>query len=644
MRLFERPWRAIRRAAHPHNITTITSPMPNTTKASKAISSLARTSSGIGVWFMGTDSGADGQRGNESRMYRNETVKHHYDLWAAAPVATIVRLESLTYQSMSDERTRHAQIFSGLRVTTLGTLASRILGLVRDIATAAMLGLSGDGVMDAFVVAFRIPNFFRRLFGEGALTASYLPVLASQLEEDRAAGWQLASAVLVWLSVVLAVVVVLAEAVCLALWWTYADRPDMRLLLGLSAVMLPYLFFICLAAQLAGTLHALAHFSTPALTPTLLNICWLVAIWFVAPRLTDDKQTQAYILAASVLVAGVLQLASQLPMLWSLGFRFDYDWPASRAAVRRVVTALVPMVLGLTVTQINTLVDSLLAWSLAAGADSTEPIAWLGGAVDYPLRQGAAAAIYYGERLYQFPLGMLGMTVATVIFPLLSRHAARGQHQHLAEDLTLGLRLVLFLGVPAGAGLVLLSDPLARLLFEHGEFSATDATRVARMIACYGIGVWAFCASPVLVRGYYALDDQRTPLRAGAIAMLTNVALNLLLVWPMAEAGLALATSLAATLQIVLLTGWFSRRFGALGWRELGRTALITLAATACLLAAGWTALRLAPKELETSGRFLRVAAPLLSGAAAFVAASWLLRAEELHFLLGRSVPAEASD
>ncbi|HEX5446696.1 MAG TPA: murein biosynthesis integral membrane protein MurJ [Pirellulales bacterium] len=547
----------------------------------------------------------------------------------------------VAHQPMPDDRSRHAQLFRGLRVTTLGTLASRILGLVRDMATAALLGLSGDGVMDAFVVAFRIPNFFRRLFGEGALTASYLPVLAATLEENRAAGWQLASVVLVWFGAILAVVVVLAEAVCLTLWWLYADHPDMRLLLGLSAVMLPYLFFICLAAQLAGTLHALAHFSTPALAPTLLNICWLVAIWFIAPQFSDDKATQAYVLAAAVLVAGVLQLVSQAPALWSLGFRFDYHWPASRAAVRQVVVALAPMVLGLTVTQINTLVDSLLAWSLAAAGDASEPIAWLGGAVDYPLRQGAAAAIYYGERLYQFPLGLLGMTVATVIFPLLSRHAARGQHEHLAEDLTLGLRLVLFLGVPAGAGLVLLSDPLARLLFEHGEFTAADATRVARMIACYGIGVWAFCASPVLVRGYYALGEQRLPLRAGSIAMVANVALNLVLVWPLAEAGLALATSLAAMLQMVLLMRWFSRRFGALGWSELGRTALVTLAATACLLLAGYAAMWYSPHPFEPHGRFTRVVAPLISGTAAFLTASWALGAAELRFLLGRGAKPE---
>src|SRR6185312_894541 len=430
-----------------------------------------------------------------------------------------------------------SQLFAGLRVTSFGTLASRLLGMVRDMATASLLGLSGDGVMDAFVVAFRIPNLFRRLFGEGALAASYLPVLSAKLEQNRQAAWQLASVTLVWLAVILAGAVVIAEGVCAAAWWLYGDVPGMKLLLGLSAVMLPYLFFICLAAQVSGTLHALAHFSTPALAPTLLNICWLAAIWLVAPRLTDNKELQAYVLACSVLVAGVLQLAAQIPALGRLGFRFDYNWQAGRDGLRQIVGSMGPMVIGLAVTQINTFFDSLLAWGLSAPADGAERIAWLGGAA-YPLEQGAAAAIYYGERLYQFPLGLLGMAVATVIFPALSRHAARGEHDRLGEDLTLGLRLVLFLGVPAGAGLTLISEPLARLLFERGEFTAEDTARVASMIRCYGIGVWAFCAAPVIVRGYYALGDRTTPLKAGIVAMALNVGLNLALVWPMAEAGL----------------------------------------------------------------------------------------------------------
>lgn len=509
--------------------------------------------------------------------------------------------------------------------------------MVRDMATAALLGLSGDGVMDAFVIAFRIPNFFRRLFGEGALAASYLPVLSQKLEEDRAGAWQLASVVLVWLSAVLAAVVVLGEGACLAFWWLEGDEPRMGLLLGLTAVMLPYLFFICLAAQVAGTLHALAHFSTPALAPTLLNICWLVAVWFVAPRFALEKETQAYILAVSVLVAGVLQLLSQLPMLWSLGFRFDYNWPTSRQSVRQIVVSLAPMVLGLAVTQINTLCDSLLAWVLASPGEGSEQIAWLGGSVSYPMQRGAAAAIYYGERLYQLPLGLLGMAVATVIFPALSRHAARGEHGRLAEDLTLGLRLVLFLGVPAGAGLVLLSDALARLLFEHGEFTADDAARVARMISCYGVGVWAFCALPVVVRGFYALGDQRTPVQAGVTAMLANLAMNLVLVWPMAEAGLALSTSLAAIVQLVMLVALFARRYGGLDWHGLALTSGTTLVATVAMLATGGTVLWLSPSDALVSSQLIGVFVPIAVGGLTFAGISWAMRAPELELLTGRS-------
>lgn len=538
----------------------------------------------------------------------------------------------------AEAETEQSQLFAGIRVTSFGTLASRVLGMVRDMATAALFGLSGDGVMDAFVVAFRIPNFFRRLFGEGALAASYLPVLAKKLEEDRQAAWQVASVVLVWLSVILALVVVLAEGGCLALWYLEGDRPGMGLLVGLTASMLPYLFFICLAAQVSGTLHALAHFSTPALAPTLLNVCWLLAVWFIAPRVAASKEMQAYVLAGSVLLAGVLQLGAQLPILWSFGFRFDYNWSASREAVWQIVSSLVPMLLGLAITQINTLCDSLLAWSLAAPAESAATVPWLGGAVRYPLESGAAAAIYYGERLYQFPLGLLGMAVATVIFPALSRHAARGQHDRLADDLTLGLRLVIFLGLPAGAGLVLLSGPLARLLFEHGEFTSGDAARVARMIACYGLGVGAYCALPVLVRGFYALGDLRTPVKAGLAAMLANLAMNLALLWPMAEAGLALSTSLAAMLQLALLVGLFARKFGALHWRELAGTLRSTLLATAALLAAGGGMFWLLPGGLEIGSELAGVFCPLVTGGAAFFLVSWWLRAPELA-LLSRAKP-----
>ncbi len=298
--------------------------------------------------------------------------------------------------------------------------------------------------------------------------------------------------------------------------------------------------------------------------------------------------------------------------------------------------AMGPMTLGLMITQINTLLDSLIAWSLAWR--TTEPIAWLGGGVRYPMERGAAAAIYYGERLYQFPLGLVGIAVATAIFPLLSRHAARGDRRRLGADLTLGLRLVLFLGGPAAAGLVVLTEPLAQLLFERGRFTPEDTARCARMIACYGVGVWAFCGLPVLVRGYYALDDRRTPLLAGTLAVALNLTLNLTLIWPLAEAGLAVATSVSATLQVLLLAALFSRRGSRLDWSALAGAAARAVVGAGLMAAVCWATLHWMPStDRETVDRLLRVIAPLSAALLAYFTVSWLLAPGELRLLLGGS-------
>jgi putative peptidoglycan lipid II flippase len=353
----------------------------------------------------------------------------------------------------------------------------------------------------------------------------------------------------------------------------------------------------------------------------------------VAPYFAPDKQAQAYVLAVAVVTAGVLQLAVQLPKLWALGFRFDYHWPASRAAIAQIVRAMGPTVLGLAVTQINTLADSLIAWGLSAAPGGPERIACLGARVRYPMQQGAAAAIYYGERLYQFPLGILGLAVATAIFPLLSRHAARGDYHKVGSDMTLGLRLVLFLAVPAAAGLIMLAEPLARLLFQRGQFTPDDTLRAARMIATYASGVWAYCALPVVVRGYYALSDRSTPVKIGLAMVGLNLALNLSLIWPLAEAGLAAATSIAAAVQVSLLAVAFSGRKSRLDWAALAATAIRTVVCTLLMAAAGYAALaRIAPAD-HLANELARVFVPLILSAAVYFAASWLLKAKELSIL-----------
>ena len=539
-------------------------------------------------------------------------------------------------------RPRPHPLIAGARITSLGTLTSRVLGMFRDIATAALLGLAGGGVMDAFVIAYRIPNLFRRLFGEGALTASYLPVLSAQLEKDRKEAWRLASVTFTWLAVVLAALVVLGELLFALVWLFWGEVPGVGLLVGLAAVMLPYLLLICLAAQVTATLHALSHFSVPAFTPVVLNVCWLTAAG-LAYWCFDQQAQQAYLLAVAVLVAGVFQLGVQLPVLRRMGFRFDYNWSASREGLRQIGRALAPMLAGLAVTQINTFFDSLIAWGLAAevGPDGPQPIGWLGGAVRYPLEQGAAAAIYYGERLYHFPVGVLGMAVAAAIFPLLSRHAARGDRAKLGADLTLGLRLVICLGVPAGVGLIILAHPLAKLLFERGQFTPGDTIRAARMIACYGTGVWAFCALPVVIRGFYALGDCGTPAKIAAWVVGLNLALNLGLIWtPLEEAGLAVATSASAGVQVLLLMLIFSRRKGPLGWAELAAAAARTLPCTLLMAAAGCATLYLLRLFTPADGllsELARVLLPLLVSVAVYFTSYWLSRGRELAILFGRA-------
>ncbi len=213
-----------------------------------------------------------------------------------------------------------SRLLKSMVVVAGGTLASRMTGLLRDMATASLLGLS-SGVLDALIVAFRIPNLFRALFGEGALATCYVPYLARQRSRGPAAAWRTASAVCFWLTIALSGLVLLGEAICAALWWN-TQSPGTRHLLELAALLLPYLVFVCLAAQVAATLQTFSRFTWPALAPNLLNVVWLLAAWLVAPRISSDAQVQTYVLAAAIVFSGMLQLAVQWPVLRQIGFRF----------------------------------------------------------------------------------------------------------------------------------------------------------------------------------------------------------------------------------------------------------------------------------------------------------------------------------
>ncbi len=527
-------------------------------------------------------------------------------------------------------------LFSGLRVVVSTTILSRFLGMFRDMATASLFGLGP--VMDAFSLAFRIPNLARRLFGEGALSAAFLPAFTRAWERDsgdaKDTAWRLASAVLALLAVGLSLGVGIVAVSC---WWLqrlFEAGSSTRLLLGLTAMMLPYTVLICLAAQVTAILHARGEFRWPAIVPIVLNVAWIASIFVIDPWFEPDRVAQAYALAVCVVISGVLQLALQLPVLVRLGFRWRGGWGAVGGELREIARAVVPVALGLSITQITTILDSAIAWGFSHPAGQPEARMALPGAPLYPLAEGATSAIYFGERLYHFPLGVFGVALGTVLFPRLARHAARGEFESLREDLSLGLRLVLTIGLPASVGLMLVAGPLTQAIYARGEFTTLDAARTAGMVAAYSAGVWAYCAIPVLFRGFYAVDERLAPLRVGLAALVLDVILNLLLIWPLGERGLAWSTAISSTLQVGLLVALLQARFGRLEWRDIGATAAKTGVATLGMAVVCYGVLWLPPGAV--GGVAVQTVLAVACGIAVFLVVARVIGLREVDDLLGR--------
>lgn len=523
-----------------------------------------------------------------------------------------------------------ASVSRNVRLVSLCTLASRVLGLLRDQGLAAYFG--NGPLLDSFTVAFRLPNLARMLLGEGALTTAFLPAfVAVRTDEGDAAARQLGSAVFLMTAGLLCGFVVIGEV---ALWqigvWISLS-PEGLLLRNLMAAMLPYVILICLAAQQCAMLNALGRFVWPALVPVVLNAVWLLAMatyirWWTEP------EAQLYLMCYTVVGAGILQLA--LPMFVLRLAGFGWIWPESSIwpNVRRMLWHMLPIVAGLSITQLNVLLDSLIAWGFAQPENGPEFIPWLSG-VRYPLPSGTASALYFGQRLYQFPLGVFGVALGTVLFPLLTMHAQHQAWDELRRDLTLGIRLVLAIGIPASAGLMLLARPLAESFFQYGRFDADDARQTAGMIASYGAGVWAYCGLLILQRGFYAVGDRITPLRVGLAAMVLNLAGNLTLMWPLGGSGLAISTSLVSTMQCIATAWLMQARVGRLDWGEIARTLWKTLAATFAMSAVCWLAMEVLP---ASSGRLVRLTLPLLAGIGCYFLTARLIGLDEPWQLLRR--------
>ena len=418
------------------------------------------------------------------------------------------------------------------------TLLSRVLGLVRDVVLANVIGANGNA--DAFFVAFKIPNFLRRLFAEGAFAQAFVPVLADTREKggvaavrelvDRVAG------VLGGTLLLLTLLTILASPLVATVFAPGFLRDPAKLALtgDLIKITFPYLLLISLTGFAGAILNSYQRFAVPALTPVLLNLSLIAAaLW-----LTPNFQEPAFALALGVLIAGFAQLLFQVPALAGIDLLPRPRWAPRHEGVKRILVLMVPALFGVSVSQINLLLDTVLASLLPTGS-----VSWL----------------YYSDRLTELPLGVFAIAIATVILPTLSGQRARADDPAFSDTLSWAIRSVLLIAIPATVALAFLAEPLLISLFQYGAFGASDRVMAAVSLQAYALGLGAFMLVKVLAPGFYARQDMKTPVRIGIIAMGTNMVLNLAFVLPLmwwfniGHAGLALATSVSAWLNAGLL-------------------------------------------------------------------------------------------
>jgi putative peptidoglycan lipid II flippase len=539
-------------------------------------------------------------------------------------------------------------VVSSAKLIAVCTLLSRVTGLARDILLAQAFGLAW--VQDAFSYAFQFPNLFRRLFGEGAMAPVFVPTFTKTLEtEGRDAAWRLLARTFALMAVTLTVLIILIALVILVIGVFAPANPAKaearNLLLSLTALMLPFMLFICLLALLSSILNCVGSFVPAALAPILLNLCMIAGIAWLGPRLYPGQpQKQVYIVALTVLAAGVLQLVAILPALKANGIRLGWRLDTHDPTVRHMLRLLGPVALGQGVLAFGVFLDAQICAMLTHVQDTPATASFFGLAFTYPLSEGALSAVTYAQRLYQFPLGVLVISLATAALPAFSRMAARGEWGAWAAEVRQSLRLAVFEGVLAGAMMIVLAEPLVRLLFQRARFTPEDTVRVGHVVVWYGIGLWAFCAQHIVLRAFYSVGDVRTPLRISMVLLPLNAAMNLLLVWVpgIREAAFAIATTTTAGLSVIVgllilqrrkcgevLDGGTLLALGKMVVAGAAAGAAVVLVHPYWMKVAGLAQRPLFTRSIETFGL-------LALGTGVFLAAAWVLGLHELELLLAR--------
>ncbi|MBI4633014.1 MAG: murein biosynthesis integral membrane protein MurJ [Deltaproteobacteria bacterium] len=510
----------------------------------------------------------------------------------------------------------NSRVAKAAGVVSAATMLSRIFGFIRDMVIA---GFFGAGMAtDAFFVAFRIPNLLRKLLAEGSLTVSFVPVFTEYLKkkthEDACELANVAFTLLTALLTLIAILgVVFAPVIVTVMAPGFVKSPTQYdLAVFLTRLMFPYIFFISLVALCMGILNSLRHFLAPALSPVVLNISMILA----ALTLRGFFREPVTALAVGVVIGGILQLAMQWPFLIGLGVKLKPDCRFNHPGIRQIGALMLPTFLGSAVYQINVFIGTILA-SL--------------------LPRGSVSYLYYADRLVELPLGVFAIAVGTAALPSFSEQVATGDFENLKKTISFSLRLILFVSIPATLALIALRGPIISVLFERGAFDNQSTILTAQALLYYTVGLWAFSVIRVIDSVFFSIQDRKSPLKAAFVSLFVNVAMSLILMFPLKHGGLALATSLASMVNVAILGFILRKKIGAFLDREFYRS-LVGIIASSLVM---WGAISLTGHFMpwhDLSSFYLRLRFLTISitvGMATFLACAYLTKNSEMMMLIG---------
>jgi len=518
---------------------------------------------------------------------------------------------------MADQHgSENSRVVRAAGVVGMATMLSRVFGFIRDMIVA---GLFGAGLTtDAFFVAFRIPNLLRRLLAEGSLTVSFVPVFTEYLKNrTREEALELADIAFTALSILLVAVsllgILFSPLIVTIMAPGFVKTPaQYDLAVFLTRMMFPYILLISLVALCMGILNSLRHFAAPALSPVVLNLAMILS----ALTLRGFFREPITALAVGVMAGGVLQLAMQWPFLVRMGVRLKPDFRFRHPGVRRIGFLMLPAAFGAAIYQINIFIGTILASLLPTGS------------VSY---------LYYADRIVELPLGVFAIAVGTATLPSFSEQVAQGRFEEMKKTISFSLRIILFITIPATVALIALRVPIISVLFQRGAFGVQSTLLTSQALLCYAVGLWAFSVIRIIVSAFYSLQDTRSPMKAAIVALIVNAVFSVVLMFPLQHRGLALATSIATTVNVGILWVILRRRIGKLldreFYRSLGRTSLASLVMWGIILIVGLL------YPWNTTGpfnaRLIHLILCVAAGGGAFFTAALLFKSPEITTTFG---------